>query len=84
MGGSSQLNYLLHFDGNIKDFERWQENGANIWNFRDKHETKDNEKSCSFKEKNDDEENSEFTLSEDSVDACVMHKSEKISVCSEI
>lgn len=30
LGGSSQINYLLHFDGNPKDFERWKANGQDI------------------------------------------------------
>lgn len=28
-----QINYLLHFDGNAKDYARWQSHGANYWNF---------------------------------------------------
>lgn len=31
MGGSSQLNYLLHFDGNKKDLDRWREHGVELW-----------------------------------------------------
>lgn len=32
MGGSSQLNYLLHFDGNKKDLHRWKALGVELWN----------------------------------------------------
>lgn len=35
IGGSSQLNYLLHFDGHRKDFDRWMENGADLWTIDD-------------------------------------------------
>lgn len=35
IGGSSQLNYLLHFDGHRKDFDRWVENGADLWTIND-------------------------------------------------
>lgn len=35
IGGSSQLNYLLHFDGHRNDFDRWVENGADLWTIND-------------------------------------------------
>lgn len=35
IGGSSQLNYLLHFDGHRKDFDRWVANGADLWTIDD-------------------------------------------------
>lgn len=35
IGGSSQLNYLLHFDGHRKDFDRWVANGADLWTIND-------------------------------------------------
>lgn len=35
LGGSSQLNYLLHFDGTKKDLRRWQAHGADLWDFDD-------------------------------------------------
>lgn len=38
IGGSSQLNYLLHFDGNRKDFDRWMANGADLWTIDDEEE----------------------------------------------
>lgn len=28
---SGQLNYLLHFDGNENDIERWKTQGAKYW-----------------------------------------------------
>lgn len=53
MGGSSQLNYLLHFDGTKKDLRRWQAHGAELWDFDDVphniYTTSDcNEDSCSI------------------------------------
>lgn len=53
LGGSSQLNYLLHFDGTKKDLRRWQAHGAELWDFDDTpHDiyTKNdcNEDSCSI------------------------------------
>lgn len=31
LGGSSQINYLLHLDLSKSDLERWKENGATEW-----------------------------------------------------
>jgi choline dehydrogenase-like flavoprotein len=45
LGGSSQLNYLLHFNGVKKDFDEWERLGADGWNysnlqyFLNRHET---------------------------------------------
>lgn len=33
LGGSGQLNYLLHFDGTKKDLHRWKAYGAELWDF---------------------------------------------------
>lgn len=33
LGGSSQMNYMLHFDGMEKDFKRWEQLGAKDWGF---------------------------------------------------
>lgn len=56
IGGSSQLNYLIHFDGNRKDFDRWVANGADLWTIDDEYDdiyekntpNKCNEDSCSI------------------------------------
>lgn len=55
-----QLNYLLHFDGNENDIERWKSQGAKYWNAEsmlhmDKYHSEDNycdsyeENTCSNK-----------------------------------
>lgn len=33
LGGSSMLNYMLHYDTNSEDVERWEPFGASNWNF---------------------------------------------------
>lgn len=33
LGGSSQMNYMLHFDGLENDFKRWEQLGATDWGF---------------------------------------------------
>lgn len=33
LGGSHQLNYLLHFNGLKKDFDRWKRLGADGWDY---------------------------------------------------
>lgn len=33
LGGSSQLNYMLHFDGIESDFDEWERLGAKGWNY---------------------------------------------------
>lgn len=33
LGGSHQLNYLLHFDGLKEDFDRWKRLGADGWDY---------------------------------------------------
>ncbi|XP_055904168.1 neither inactivation nor afterpotential protein G [Eupeodes corollae] len=33
LGGSSQMNFMLHFDGYQKDFDRWQEIGLKKWSW---------------------------------------------------
>lgn len=81
LGGSSQLNYMLHFDGNINDFRRWRAHGASEWtydNFRhffDKATTPsmtdaDNSNCGSGDDEDVESTNAEFKRSEDSVDAC--------------
>lgn len=34
MGGSSQINYLLHFKGHKNDFETWEQHGAVEFSYR--------------------------------------------------
>ena len=34
LGGSHQLNYLLHFNGLKKDFDRWKRLGADGWDYK--------------------------------------------------
>lgn len=84
LGGSSQLNYMLHYDGNRHDFERWKAHGASGWtyeNFRyffDKEttpaKTEDEEINCSSdgdEDTGDDETiGTDFKRSVDSVDTC--------------
>lgn len=77
LGGSSQLNYMLHFDGNKNDFRRWQAHGASEWtfenfrNFFDKESTPmladDDDINCSSGHETTE---AEFKSSEDSMDAC--------------
>lgn len=77
LGGSSQLNYMLHFDGNRNDFRRWRAHGASDWtyeNFRyffDKEPTPsmidDDDIDCSSE---DDTTESHFKRSDDSPDTC--------------
>lgn len=77
LGGSSQLNYMLHFDGNKNDFRRWQAHGASEWtfeNFRyffDKESTpmlaNDDDINCSSDHETTE---AEFKNSEDSMDTC--------------
>lgn len=49
LGGSHQLNYLLHFSGVERDFDEWERSGADGWsydnlkNFLNRHETNDNQ-----------------------------------------
>jgi choline dehydrogenase len=33
LGGSSQINYMLHFNGIEQDFENWSQLGATDWNY---------------------------------------------------
>lgn len=35
LGGSSQLNYMLHFDGIKSDLRRWEAYGVELWDFED-------------------------------------------------
>lgn len=60
IGGSSQLNYLLHFDGHRKDFDRWAANGADLWTIENEEDLRNvenfkngcgNEHSCSITDK---------------------------------
>lgn len=78
LGGSSQLNYMLHYDGNRNDFLRWKAHGASDWtyeNFRyffDKETvppvSDDEEVDCD----SDDEDtiDTDFKRSDDTVDTC--------------
>lgn len=49
LGGSSQLNYLLHFSGLQRDFDEWKRLGADGWDygnlqpFLDRHEPDENQ-----------------------------------------
>lgn len=59
LGGSHQLNYLLHFDGLRSDFDEWVRLGADGWSydnlkcFLDRHETAVNE--CQSGDDDDDD-----------------------------
>ncbi|XP_058449737.1 neither inactivation nor afterpotential protein G [Malaya genurostris] len=33
LGGSGQINYMLHFTGKKEDFDRWERLGAHDWNY---------------------------------------------------
>lgn len=89
LGGSSQLNYMLHFDGTKNDFRRWKAHGASEWNYEnfryfiDKETTPStadiDESNCSS---DDDATNGEFKRSEDSVDSCSATQNPKPKVKS--
>lgn len=60
IGGSSQINYMLHFDGNKKDLLQWEANGAELWDFEEspseKYFTEScNKDSCSIKDQKESE-----------------------------
>lgn len=81
LGGSSQLNYMLHFDANRNDFRRWEAHGASEWTYEsfryffDKETTPsttdDEVTKCSSEDDDDDAEtiDADFKRSEDSVNA---------------
>lgn len=93
LGGSSQLNYLLHFDGNKNDFQRWKAHGAADWTYENFRYFFDKNGATSPIAVDDDDDtvtecnsddndiiNSEFKRSEDSVDACTMQSKQKSQV----
>lgn len=84
MGGSSQLNYLLHLDLQKKDLERWKENGASDWKQKDFSfalEEIDDVIDCYFD--NDETENEKGEILSDfkeSADTCSVHTVKKKKV----
>lgn len=58
LGGSSQLNYMLHFDGNERDFNEWESKIGKLWGFDElKKYINDLYGNCAIKNANSLEEN---------------------------
>ncbi|XP_037925104.1 neither inactivation nor afterpotential protein G isoform X2 [Hermetia illucens] len=47
LGGSSQINYMLHFSGAHKDFETWSKMGIKGWSIRSQRKSEVEPQSCS-------------------------------------
>jgi choline dehydrogenase len=68
LGGSHQLNYLLHFDGLEKDFDEWKRLGSDGWDYNNlhkllsRHETDENGCSSSGNECQLDDDNPKLSI----------------------